>query len=111
MTTRADLEREREALVELRDQNEVAERAFLGTSLVLEQRDVWARGHDALTASIARLDALLSLSDEDAAMAFAEIGAVLSEHDAEVRAGTATAADEAAARVFRTVADLVRRAP
>lgn len=88
MAIRADLEREREALQALLDDlNESA----------------WGRGSDgvpALTASIARLDALLSLSDEAAATLCTALDAA-----AKIAAFT----DEPHASCLRTVAGLVRR--
>jgi hypothetical protein len=101
MTTRQDLEREREALEAMRE--------HFGD-------DGWR--HPALTASIARIDALLSLSDKQCAY--------LTEHNddferafrADARCPQADSEDDdvalaaeylTRAAAHRTVADLVRR--
>lgn len=100
MTTRADLEREREALRDLL---------------------AWGipRGHithpeqSALTASIARLDALLSLSDANAASVVAALDDLASEDDAGAHgcpdSCDATQRYRESASALRTIADLVRR--
>ena len=89
MTTRAQLESEREALDGLRDR---LDPSVFGTSIA------------ALTASIARVEALLSLDD-------AEADKFVEAADAEVAAFDGD--DEYAGQLhtLRTVADLVRRTP
>lgn len=82
MTTRAQLESEREALVELRSQ--------------LLAQSTW---HAALTASIARVEALLSLSDDECLALAGTFDAA-----AEQFGGMARVCE-----VYRTVADIVRR--
>lgn len=86
MTTREDLVREWEALRQL-------------SSLALFHNIVGY--HDALTASIARIDALLGLTDEQVE-AFAYIAAGSADRLAE-------RGDDDLADVFRAVADLMRR--
>ena len=86
MTTRAQLESEREAL-----------------------RDLVAAHHGAtshvaaLTASIARVEALLSLSDDDVRRTVESIDQTL------VEAKALGSDNDFATRVLRTVADIVRR--
>jgi hypothetical protein len=87
MTTRADLEREREALSSVRSGKTRVDPAYA-----------------ALTASIARIDALLSLSD---AMANEVADAISDLAEAEEEIGEHAYKPRIAAH--RTVADLVRR--
>lgn len=88
MTTRADLEREREAL----------------SSVLTRNAYLTENERAALTASIARLDALLSLGDAmagevaDSIADIAECEEELGEHAYQPRVAA-----------LRTVADLVRR--
>jgi len=86
MTTRAQLESEREALQRL-----LACNIYLGEG-----------GRAALTASIARIDALLSLSDDDVRLTVQSINQTLAECAA---AGTV----DMGTRVLPVLADLVRR--
>lgn len=92
MTTRADLLSEREAL-----------RGLLGLC------GPSGRSHDALTASIARLDALLSLSDEQVQTVFG----VLTEAAGRIArmSWQGSGAEDRAYReaALRTVAEIVRR--
>lgn len=98
MTTRRDLEREREALIALRESAHVhCMDEFMAP----------------LTASIARLDALLSLTDEQCAYLAEHCGAA-AEHDDALAAdfdyGTRQhPPPSVSASAHRTVADLVRR--
>ena len=87
MTTRAQLESEREALVELRRYCTVGA----------------TPPHAALTASIARVEALLSLSDDDVRRTVESIDQTL------VEAKALGSDNDFATRVLRTVADIVRR--
>jgi hypothetical protein len=104
VTTRADLEREREALASV-----LARNAYLV-----------ANECDALTASIARIDALLSLSDEQCAYLVEHSEAIADCDESEARAidagrlhgfviGEPGPSLEVTATAHRTVADLVRR--
>ena len=96
MTTRAQLESEREALVELRRYCTVGA----------------TPPHAALTASIARVEALLSLSDEQCAYLVTHEVAIAyadeddAEHCDDVPAGESRPSQTAHAH--RTVADIVR---
>ena len=111
MTTRAQLESERDALVDLRARQEHAAIRQLGIALWSGDfshegnrehaeclRNGWRYGYDALTASIARVEALLSLSD-DMANNIAQ--------GLAVRATMVTGVD--IAHGCRTVAEIVRR--
>ena len=88
MTTRAQLESEREALAAIRY-------GMGDNPATLAKRD-------ALTASIARVDALLSLDD-------AEADKFVEAADAEVAAFDGHAEYAGQLHTLRTVADLVRR--
>lgn len=85
MTTREALVRERDALAE-----------------ALDTAAIVPRWHAALTASIARVDALLSLDD-------AEANKFVEAADAEVAAFDGHAEYAGQLHTLRTVADLVRR--
>lgn len=101
--TRAELESEREALALLLKHTTYQVNA--GHEWLIVRRD-------ALTASIARIDALLSLSDEAAKGAYGEIS-----QRAASTGWAATQAEDperyarlnAVAQALRTIADLVRR--
>ena len=99
MTTRARLESEREALAAIRY-------GMGDNPATLAKRD-------ALTASIARVDALLGLSDEQAAYLVTHEVAIAyadeddAEHCDDVPAGELRPSETAAAH--RTVAEIVRR--
>ena len=100
MTTRAQLESEREALADVlayvRRQD-----AYIGSTD--------STTADALTASIARVDALLSLSDEQAAYAHAKC----IEHSWELHMSPLRdkPAYEANEKAMRVTAGLIRREP
>ena len=100
MSTRAQLESEREALVRLRAWND-------NRSWLIEDEAA------ALTASIARVEALLSLSDEQCAylvkheIAIAYADEDDAEHCDDVPAGEMRPSQTAQAH--RTVAEIVRR--
>jgi hypothetical protein len=116
MTTRQDLEREREALSEALSSN----RIYLRGLSDADEIAYWQRQCNALTESIARIDALLSLSDEQCAYLVEHSEAIADCDESEARAidagrlhgfviGEPGPSLEVTATAHRTVADLVRR--
>lgn len=88
MTTRTQLQAEREALAHM-----------LSTARMADYE-----GRAALTASIARIDALLSIDDEEAAV-FVEAA------EAEIEAFADQSEYEAQTRTLRALVSVIRRTP